>query len=86
LRKPDSAIVTVLGFVLACVQPRVTAHLGEFLRSLIIVRWPANFDTKADTGGLLAATTFAGLGGFWTLFYSYWLRDASSIVRSTAGR
>ena len=32
----------------------------------------------ADATKLLTAITFAGLGGFWTLFYSYWLRDKGS--------
>ncbi|WDT79683.1 MAG: Nramp family divalent metal transporter [Candidatus Manganitrophus sp.] len=29
----------------------------------------------ADGTKLLTGITFAGLGGFWILFYSYWLRD-----------
>ena len=28
-----------------------------------------------DATRLLTAITFAGLGGFWTLFYSYWLKE-----------
>lgn len=32
--------------------------------------WDSDEATK-----LLTAITFAGLGGFWTLFYSYWIRD-----------
>jgi hypothetical protein len=34
---------------------------------------------------LLTAITFAGLGGFWVLFYSYWLRDKGSGMAVHAG-
>ena len=40
----------------------------------------------ADATKLLTAITFAGLGGFWTLFYSYWLRDKGSGMAHYAGR
>lgn len=35
---------------------------------------------------LLTAVTFAGLGGFWILFYSYWLRDKGSVMAAHIGR
>jgi hypothetical protein len=35
---------------------------------------------------LLTAVTFAGLGGFWILFYSYWLRDKGSGMAAHVGR
>ena len=40
----------------------------------------------ADATKLLTAITFAGLGGFWTLFYSYWLRDKGAGMALTCGR
>jgi Mn2+/Fe2+ NRAMP family transporter len=79
------AVVTVGGFLLACCQPGVIGHIPEFLRSLAMVRWPANFDAKADAAGLLGAITFAGLGGFWTLFYSYWLREKGAGMSAHMG-
>ena len=35
---------------------------------------------------LLTAITFAGLGGFWTLFYSYWTRDKGVGMAHPMGR
>src|SRR2546429_7403591 len=34
----------------------------------------------------LTAITFAGLGGFWTLFYSYWGRDKGGGMAHYMGR
>jgi hypothetical protein len=39
-----------------------------------------------DATKLLTAITFAGLGGFWTLFYSYWLRDKGTGMAYYMGR
>ncbi|NBV75812.1 MAG: hypothetical protein EBR59_07615 [Methylococcaceae bacterium] len=39
-----------------------------------------------DGSKLLTAITFAGLGGFWILFYSYWLRDKGVAMSAFAGR
>jgi hypothetical protein len=70
-----AAGVTVIGLILACADPAVAAALPAFLRGL----WapdlppPRPWD-PGDATRLLTALTFAGLGGFWTLFYSYWLR------------
>ena len=41
---------------------------------------------NADASKLLTAITFAGLGGFWILFYSYWLRDKGAGMASLVGR
>jgi hypothetical protein len=41
---------------------------------------------EADATKLLTAITFAGLGGFWVLFYSYWLRDKGSGMAQHIGR
>ena len=40
----------------------------------------------ADATKFLTAVTFAGLGGFWTLFYSYWLRDKGAGMAYYMGR
>jgi hypothetical protein len=70
------AVVTLIGLVVACSHPTVLAHAPAFLRSLLIPPWPpARPWENADATKLLTAITFAGLGGFWTLFYSYWLRE-----------
>lgn len=70
------AVVTVVGLVLACSQETVLAQLGPFMQGLVYPRWPADRSWEpADVTVLLTAITYAGLGGFWTLFYSYWLRE-----------
>jgi Mn2+/Fe2+ NRAMP family transporter len=79
------AIVTVLGFAAACVQPGVRPHIPAFFQSLFTYDWPDDFDTAADASGLLGAITFAGLGGFWTLFYSYWLREKGAGMSAHMG-
>jgi len=54
---------------------------------LIIPPWPMPRPwDPADATKLLTAITFAGLGGFWTLFYSYWLRDKGSGMAFYMGR
>lgn len=70
------ALVTLLGLVFACSHTEVRAVLGDFLKGLAIPEWPLPrpWDPK-DATKLLTAVSFAGLGGFWTLFYSYWLRE-----------
>jgi hypothetical protein len=46
---------------------------------------PRSWD-PADATRLLTAVTFAGLGGFWTLFYSYWIRDKGFGMAHYVGR
>jgi Mn2+/Fe2+ NRAMP family transporter len=81
------AIVTVLGLVWACLQPEVLAATPAFLRGLLgpAGPMPRPWD-PADATKLLTAITFAGLGGFWILLYSYWLRDKGSGMAAHVGR
>lgn len=66
---------TLAGLLLACSHPAVLAALPSFLAGLVRPAWPPPRPwDPADATRLLTAVTFAGLGGFWTLFYSYWLR------------
>ena len=39
-----------------------------------------------DATKLLTDITFAGLGGFWILFYSYWLRGKGAGMATHIGR
>lgn len=81
------ALVTLVGLVLACLQPAVLSKLGEFGSGLVRPRWPADRTwDNADATVLLTAITFAGLGGFWTLFYSYWLREKNVGMAGRIGR
>ena len=70
------AVVCLVGMIVACCHPDVRAQVGPFFKGLVVpdMEQMHNFD-KADASRLLTAITFAGLGGFWTLFYSYWIRE-----------
>lgn len=70
------SVVTIVGLFWACLHPSVVKVIPDFLKGLVCPAWPPSRPwDPADTTKLLTAITFAGLGGFWTLFYSYWLRE-----------
>lgn len=70
------AVVSLMGMVVACAHPRVRSVWGEFLTGIVAPDWAqVERFAAADAKQLLTAITFAGLGGFWTLFYSYWLKE-----------
>ena len=81
------AVVTVGGLLWACLQPDVLAATPGFLRGLLGSPgpMPRPWD-PSDATKLLTAITFAGLGGFWVLFYSYWLREKGSGMAAHVGR
>jgi hypothetical protein len=81
------ALVTVVGLLWACMQPEVTAALPTFMAALAGPPGPMQrgWDVH-DTTKLLTAITFAGLGGFWILLYSYWLRDKGNGMAVYGGR
>jgi hypothetical protein len=70
------AVTTFVGLAAACTHPAVLEKVPEFLAGLAVPERPMSrpWDPK-DASPLLTAMTFAGLGGFWMLFYSYWLRE-----------
>ncbi len=81
------AVFTVAGLLWACLQPEVLRAVPPFLGGL--VGPPGTMPRPWDTGDatkLLTAMTFAGLGGFWILFYSYWLRDKGNAMAAHIGR
>jgi len=81
------AVTTVAGLLWACAQPEVLAALPGFLRGLVGPPGPLPRPWEAaDATKLLTAIAFAGLGGFWILFYSYWLRDKGSGMAAHMGR
>ena len=70
------ALFTLIGLIWASANAEVLRALPAFVKGLVIPEWPMPRPwDSADATKLLTAITFAGLGGFWTLFYSYWLRD-----------
>ena len=81
------ALFTLLGLLWASANAEVLNALPSFMRGLIVPQWPMPRAWEpADATKLLTAITFAGLGGFWTLFYSYWLRDKGSGMAFYVGR
>jgi hypothetical protein len=66
------AVTTVVGLVWACWQPEVITTIPAFSKALVIppLVLPRVWE-QADSSKLLTAIAFAGLGGFWALFYSY---------------
>jgi hypothetical protein len=71
------ALVSLLGMIIACLHPEVRAQVGAFARGIVVPDFAAMraLDVAHDAERLLTAVVFAGLGGFWTLFYSYWMRE-----------
>jgi Mn2+/Fe2+ NRAMP family transporter len=67
------AISTLVGLVVACSHPTLRSAWPPFLRAVVLPAPLARPWDPADADRLLTAATFAGLGGFWILFYSYWL-------------
>jgi len=81
------AIITVAGLLWACLQPQVLQAMPGFLQGLIGASGPMPRPWEPqDATKLLTAISFAGLGGFWILFYSYWLRDKGAAMAAHMGR
>ncbi len=67
------SISTLAGLFLSCLNREIQPLLGSFTSALFVSPGlPRPWD-PADMDKLLTALTFAGLGGFWTLFYSNWI-------------
>jgi len=76
-----------VGLLWASIHPDALKVLPSFLEGLFIPQWPMpRAWDPADATKLLTAITFAGLGGFWTLFYSYWIRDKGVGMAHYMGR
>jgi len=81
------AIVTLVGLLWASSHPDALQVLPSFLKGLVVPQRPMpRLWDPADATKLLTAITFAGLGGFWTLFYSYWIRDKGIGMAHYMGR
>ncbi len=81
------ALVTVVGLLWACLEPEVLRAAPAFAAGLLgpDAPFPRPWD-PGDATKLLTAISFAGLGGFWALFYSYWLRDKGAAMAGHVGR
>ena len=81
------ALLTLIGLIWASANPEVVHALPAFIKGLFVpdLSMPRPWD-PGDATKLLTAITFAGLGGFWTLFYSYWVRDKGVGMAHYMGR
>jgi hypothetical protein len=80
------AFVTLAGLLASSTHPEALSALPAFATGLFIPQeLPRPWD-RGDATTLLTAITFAGLGGFWTLFYSYWIRDKGIGMAHYMGR
>ncbi len=81
------ALLTVVGLLWASANVEVLKAVPAFANGLVFpdLSLPRPWD-PADATKLLTAITFAGLGGFWTLFYSYWVRDKGAGMAHYMGR
>ncbi|MGV7234809.1 MAG: Nramp family divalent metal transporter [Nitrosomonadaceae bacterium] len=69
--------ITVIGLVISLLQPQVLSTADDFFAAFfnpLSVTYPDNWD-PADASVLITALAFAGLGGFFNLMYSYWMKD-----------
>ncbi len=81
------AVFTLLGLLWASANAETLQALPSFMSALVVPQWPMPRPwDSADATKLLTAITFAGLGGFWTLFYSYWIRDKGAGMAYYMGR
>lgn len=81
------AITTVVGLLWATMHSSVRSRIPAFTLGILgLDRELAHPWDPADATKLLTAITFAGLGGFWTLFYSSWLREKGVGMASRMGR
>ncbi len=80
------AALTLFGLIVSCTHSEVMARIPAFLSGLVRPEWPLPRPwDPADADPLLTAVTFAGLGGFWTLFYSYWIMEKGAGMAAAAG-
>jgi hypothetical protein len=80
------ALFTLGGLLIAVSHPEVQGVAARFVKGIFIPAGLARPWDPEDATKLLTAITFAGLGGFWTLFYSYWLRDKGVGMAKHVGR
>lgn len=84
-------IICVVGLVVAVLNSKVLSTAGPFFAAyfnpvrFFIQGFPANWDPK-DTDTFLTSICFAGMGGFFNVMYSYWIRDKGHGLAKYFGR
>lgn len=82
------AVITVTGLLISLCQPGISSAAAPFLAALcnpLSVRLPADFPIS-DAPKLVTAIAFAGMGGFFNLMYSYWIREKGVGMSGYAGK
>ncbi len=80
-------VVCIVGLVAAVARPEVLRTAGSYFAAYFtpIFYFPAEWD-PADTSKLLTCICFAGMGGFFNVMYSYWIRDKGIGMAAHVGR
>jgi hypothetical protein len=81
-------IICIVGLLFAVFQGEVIARMASFFGYFFnpfSAHMPAKWDQK-DADILLTGICFAGMGGFFNLMYSYWVRDKGFGIARYAGR
>ena len=78
------ALVTFFGLIWAVSDPSIFDFFDSFVVGLYTfpTSMPEQWE-NADATKLITAISFAGLGGFWILFYSYWLQSKGLGLRKS---
>jgi hypothetical protein len=81
------AVVSIIAIILACLNRPVLANLNSFIYDLFRFKSgvPNNWDPK-DLNILITAITLTGMGGYFSLMYSYWIRDKGVGMAKYCGR
>lgn len=84
-------VVTVLGLLVSVLNSTILSTAGDFFAAyfnpfaIFVNGMPAKWDSK-DADTLLTGIAFAGMGGFYNVMYSYWIRDKGHGMGKYAGR
>ena len=80
------ALITLIGLLVAAAHPEARHMIPRFALGIFRPEPLTRAWDPQDATKLLTAITFAGLGGFWTLFYSYWIREKGVGMAARVGR
>jgi len=84
-------VITIVGLIISILNPTVLASAVNFFAAylnplaIFVNGMPAKWDPK-DADTLLTGIAFAGMGGFFNVMYSYWVRDKGHGMSKYAGR
>lgn len=70
------ALTTAVGLLLAAAHPRILGALPDFLRAMVVPSAvPKPPSDVRELERFITMICYSGLGGFWSLFYSFWIRE-----------